>query len=1082
VVVGISYQPSTLDIAHKTSHMRFGLFILMVILAHPALSQESTWQELMASAIKLQEQGDTEGSLALFGDALKQVEITAGKSSYEYAHVLDNLGELYFAIGNYGKAISVYTEVVKIKSQDKGIGYAGSLNKLAMLHRRTGNYAEAEPLFKEAKELVAGLLGPDQPAYTPYLNNLAFIYKVRGNYTQAEPLYLESKAILEKAGYQRSADYALVLNNLALLYQTMGSFKKAELLYLEAIATITNVSGKSNQTYATFINNLALLYHALGNFQKAEPLALEAKDIRAMVLGKEHPDYGASLNNLAFMYTAAGFYPKAEPLYFEAMEIVARKSGKANPEYATIISNLGTLYRTMGNFAKAEPLLMEAKSIRASVFGKLHPEYAAALNNLGALYQDMGKLLKVGALFDEALEITGNSLGKEHPEYSTSLNNMAIFYQTVGDFASAEPLLQEAITINAKILGNAHPTYANALNNLAMLYVTMGNYSQAEAPLKQAVSIRGSALGKQHLDYTNSVNNLAGVYFEMGDYAKAEPLFKEVIAQKQQQIIRYLPYLSEKEKYDFYFSDQNSSIIFELFAINRFSQNPSILSDWYNLRLNTKGLLFNTSNKIRQQILKSNDQALIKKYNDWRAKKDFLAKVYPMSVTEKAKLEINEQMLESDVNTLEKELSLQSEKVAAKIVTPNIKWTDVRQKLKEGEAAIEIIRTKKKIETRYVPVYVALIVTPQTKNQPDIVVLENGDELEKKYSRYYRNAIKQKIKDQTSYGQYWQLIATKIKGAKKVYCSVDGIYSQISLGTLFNPATGKYLVDEIEIQVVTSTKDVVNQSAVQPGIKDATLFGYPNYNNSKTIAADTSRSVTLTVKAGEIKKDSAQRFLNGENINELPGTKVEIETIEGLLRKKGITITPYMFDAATESELKKVNNPQVLHMATHGFFLADLSNTVGGERGFMGMDKKRVVENPLLRSGLLFAGAKQAFAPNRTETSGEDGILTAYEAINLNLDQTDLVVLSACETGLGVTSNGEGVYGLQRAFQAAGAKSVLMSLWTVSDEATQKLMTLFYENWLNGKSPREAFRLAQLALREKYPEPYYWGAFVLVGN
>ena len=150
------------------------------------------------------------------------------------------------------------------------------------------------------------------------------------------------------------------------------------------------------------------------------------------------------------------------------------------------------------------------------------------------------------------------------------------------------------------------------------------------------------------------------------------------------------------------------------------------------------------------------------------------------------------------------------------------------------------------------------------------------------------------------------------------------------------------------------------------------------------------------------------------------------------------------------------------------------------ERSFAGIEVSKFLENPLLRSGLLFAGVKNSFQPNFIV--GEDGILTAYEAMSLNLDQTDLVVMSACETGLGVISNGEGVYGLQRAFQVAGAKSVLMSLWKVSDEATQELMITFYKNWLEGNSIRKAFNSAQLSLISKYPNPYYWGAFVLVGN
>jgi CHAT domain-containing protein len=211
----------------------------------------------------------------------------------------------------------------------------------------------------------------------------------------------------------------------------------------------------------------------------------------------------------------------------------------------------------------------------------------------------------------------------------------------------------------------------------------------------------------------------------------------------------------------------------------------------------------------------------------------------------------------------------------------------------------------------------------------------------------------------------------------------------------------------------------------------------------------------------------------------LPGTEKEVKNISDFFKSRKWVVNMHTGDDAVKAAVKSVNNPRVLHIATHGLFLNDIKPD---DKDILGMEGKRVIENPLLRSGLFFAGASKAIEEGSNPTGYDNGYLTAYEAQNMDLDRTELVVLSACETGLGEIKNGEGVYGLQRAFQQAGAKSVLMSLWKVNDEATQELMTTFYKEWVSGKTKREAFNTAQKKIRDKYHYPYYWGGFVMVGE
>ena len=967
--------------------------------------------------------------------------------------------------------------------------YATAVFNLAYLFGALNNHAAALPLFSFAKDFQAKMMGKEDPTYIATLRLLLNTYVTMGHYREAVPLAAELSDYNAKVLGKTHPDYAQSLNTLAVMYWNLADYPSAIALYSQSGEIYSNAPGKESD-YATTLSNLGTLYTALNDYPKALHLFTEAQQIRAKAFGKQHPDYANSLHNLGQFYFSIGAYTKSEAYFLEAKTIQEKSLGKEHPEYSVTINNLALVYSTMGDFAKAIPLYEERIAIDAKAFGKEHPENVPPLNNLGSVFVKMGTYQKAEPLFLEAMHITEKALGRDHPNYSISLNNLASLYSDMGAFSKAEPLLLEAINIRAKVFGKMHSAYATSLNNLAYFHWRTENYSKAIPLLMEAKDIRFKALGAEHPDYVVTLNNLGELHTIQAEYQKAEPFYLESISKKLLHIARFFPSLSENEKKAFYATSKPNFQNFETFCLARVADHPAILNDWFNLRLSIKGLLFNTSNKMRERILTGGDTVLIELYNQWKAKKDFLAKVYQMTTEEKQKTGMDEKKLEEEANTIEKLLSLKSELFATAADTQAYTWRDVQQKLKPGEAAIEVVRTERKKGKDKSTVYAAMFIDRKMKNHPEVIILENGADLEGKFSNYYRNAVKQKIKDELSYNQYWNPIADKIKGARKVYFSADGVYNQINLNTLYNPATGKYVIDEVEVQMVTSTKDLItNTKATRAGIKDATLFGYPNYNNSKMAKPDSSRALNLgQVKTAEIKTDSATRFFNGENINELPGTKIEVETIEALLKKKNIAMHEYMFDKATETEIKRLNNPQVLHIATHGFFLSDLPAPKENERGFAGMEIKKIVENPLLRSGLLFAGVKNAFQSRGTTPSGattnddEDGILTAYEAMSLDLDQTDLVVMSACETGLGVTSNGEGVYGLQRAFQVAGAKSVLMSLWTVSDEATQQLMTMFYENWLGGKTPREAFRMAQLSLRTKYPEPYYWGAFVLVGE
>lgn len=685
-------------------------------------------------------------------------------------------------------------------------------------------------------------------------------------------------------------------------------------------------------------------------------------------------------------------------------------------------------------------------------------------------------------------------LGKDHPAYAISLNNLALIYRSMSRYADAEALLLEAKRIQEKVVGKDHSDYAFPVDALGNVYEDMGEFEKAEAMYLESRKIWEQRFGKEHPDYIFSQFILMRLYANMGLNDKSEAMFRESHEALIKQLSRSFSSMSESEKDLFYATVKKRFEVSNTLIFTSKLDKAVVLPEGYNLQLATKAMLFNSANKVRKRIMSSGDDSLKTLFSAWQRQRNALIKAYQMGIDERKAKNIDITLLEEDVNKIEKQLSLRSQLFSENSKNNRYAWQDVQKKLKKGEAAIELVRFRKYgvvgmvTDSSHAPYakyvdydltdtvhYAALIITAESKI-PEAVLLKNGNDLERRFLKNYKNSVQFKLSDTISYNQYWRPIAAVLdrNKIKQVYVSPDGIYNSINLNTLQNPETGVYLASELDIRLVTNTGDLITQKGkVKRGsTTQASLFGYPDYAGEAASDSERKRNVVMTM-------DTTQRFFTAGKIRQLPGTEVEIKSIREMLAVNKIQSSQYLDRQASEEEIKKLVNPGVLHIATHGFFLQDLSMT--GQQAFAGFETKRVQQNPLLRSGLLLANSQRAIDGDR-DPAREDGILTSYEAMNLNLDKTELVVLSACETGLGEIRNGEGVYGLQRAFQTAGAKSVLMSLWKVDDTATQELMTAFYKNWLKSGDKREAFKKAQETVRKKYSHPYYWGAFVLVGE
>jgi len=771
-----------------------------------------------------------------------------------------------------------------------------------------------------------------------------------------------------------------------------------------------------------------------------------------------------------------GQYTLAEAYLSQTVNLRRNIYGNQHRQVAESLNNLASLYRVMGNFEKAERNFRQAERIFEKTLGNQNPDYATVLNNLGDFYVAVLEFDEARPYYEKAIEIFGKVFGVKHPLYANTLNNLASLNRKTGNFADAEQLYRKTLLVDEQTVGKNHPAYATSLNNLAILYVATKRYQEAEKLYLESIRIKKATLGVNHPAYAKSVNNLALLYMTQEEFASAEPLFLEAIANQFNQINTIFPALSEKEREAFYNTLRSDLERFNTFAVLNSLDNPAVLGEMFNNQLITKALLFNASDKMRNDILQSQDENLINDFGHWRDLREKLARLYQLPKIDLEKKQQEMLELEEEVELIEKSISKRSSLFAKENDRRTRSWTKVRDQLGTNEAAVEIIRFRRyKIDPDgnskinkdvNVPeflnygftdeiLYAALIVDKSTVHHPKLVLLENGQDLESKYLSYYKNAIHYVMDDYNSYNQYWSGINEKIaKGTERVFVSPDGVYNKINLNAIRNPNTKNYLIDDLSIVPITSSRDLLEQKSETEPARSVVLMGNPDFlwEGVEPPATDLDNQVS-------------------EYLDQLPGTDEEVNSINQLLLSQNWSSELYLGEDAGEAVLKGITSPRVLHIATHGFFSGEVLNSS--------------YNHELLNSGLMLAGASNAlyYKRNQMSFSGEeDGILTAYEAMNLNLDETELVILSACETGLGTVKNGEGVYGLQRAFKVAGAQTVIQSLWRVDDRTTQKLLLYFYQGWLKHGNKQKAFKEAQVKLRKEFKYPYYWAAFVMVGR
>ena len=893
------------------------------------------------------------------------------------------------------------------------------------------------------------------------------VYFERGAYSNAQALAEQARAIDEKYLRTNSPLFSIILNNLAGIHRAKGDYQKAADLFRRSLAIMEAFFGRNDTNITTSLDNLGLAYHDLGKLRDAVSLMKRSLAITEELLGAEHPNLVNTLNNLALAYEDLGFVDEAERLYRRSLDILEKESDHDHPKVATVLNNLGMLYATRYGSGDgiAVALLERSLRIQEHASAEHHPDFAVTLDNLANLQSRQGHLPEAVQLYERSLAIKSDTLGLTHPATALTMIGVAGVYCQLGNTDVGLKLYQRSLDILEQAYGLRHPTVILIIRNIAISLHAQGRIGAAINYFSQALKIQRAYL----------IDNFVGLADELA----------------LQAIENSFPYEEAFHSICALGTRSDVSVAKSLGA-EQLALDKALLEEMQALQA-----ALDADPKISTREQRERIRAI-----------PIQSKRLAESNIDRTERETKRQELQTELGALEVRLAQQHELAATIFESRDLTVTEIARSLPPESVLVDFIqygrydfdaKTNQWKEQRYA----AYLTFPRARDSTNVVVerVDLGGAalinealgiIAKRFSakppQYLAKdlpAAFQRLSDLV----YAPLTKHLTNSSHLIICP-DGELSRLPFEML--PIGNKFLVEEKTISYVTSGREVVRVAANQSNSKPHTqaakslVMGNPDFDFDLASARQSNPAVQLA--SVTLPLHSLSRDFRGLNFKPLPGAEGEARSVAKLL---GTDTTLRLGAEAREAELKAVKSPRVLHLATHGFFLSDQefqrTNSVAWDSGFTRVGPLKGGspddwENPLVRCGIALAGANRT--PQITNAIAEDGVLTGLEASLLNLQGTELVILSACDSGTGELKIGEGVMSLRRAFRIAGAETVLASHWSVSDKATSRLMTEFMRRWRAGEPRAQAWREAQLSLlRSKdFSSPYFWAAFTLTGQ
>lgn len=976
---------------------------------------------------------------------------------------LSAIADQFFLLGDDSSALEALIQCSRIEKDSLGeysIWYYNTIMECGYCCYNLGDYESALFFGEEAYRISNRLFDVDSENYFESVCTLINYHGELGDYD----IIVEYLQSLENCIDRSNKDVSIILNRLSAIagyYAAIGDYSE----YLRIIRKIMDTYDATTSD-VVLLNNLATFLFESGDHESAIKVQTHIIETLTKEPIKDTSVYAIGLSNLAYYYSAIGDYPIAVQLCEKAS--LCFKNNESNPENITVLNNLANCYYKLGNYEKAIQTARNIIPLCLDIHGDNSIEYSMALNNL-ATYLSHSETYDINELFslmDDCIGILENNIDPHDPFFISAICNEGLLFEENGQVRRALQLYNHAVKLEIEeYQDDYYPELALIYYNIASAYDKLNIIDSTLYYLNLSQLVQSNNHMEYTSDYINTLTALFLTYFKNNDIVNMNVCMEKANESLSNKIKHDFPFVSssERQKYWLLFCDWYYEILPKSLLLDSTERNRRIV---FNSLLLSKGLLLATDISINT-LYSETDSDEKQKYIELKQ----LKSLYDKALFEPSINNYNVDSILFSINYLERDLTQSSIILGDAEKQYEIDYKDIQQSLNKDEIAIEFFS----LPTDSCDVYYAFCIK-NTYDSPRLMRICGYNDLMQltKQNTLFLKEISQLI---------WQPLMEELEDINTVYFSPTGVLTTIPIEYAVLNDTEMSMFDVYNIHRLSSLRELTNKRTSQ--IQSIVLYGGLNYySNSDVIQVDESE-INKTIYA-------ERAFVEDERggVGELAGSRREVNAITQML-PPSISCHLYSNQNGTETSFKALSGDSIsiIHISTHGYYWNESMAGRKRPKHFQSWNTNMLTDEDLAltRSGLYFAGVNKYFLGEELPSYLDDGVLTAQEISKLDLRGTDLVVLSACQTGLG-DLKGDGVFGLQRGFKKAGVNSILMSLWKIDDTATELLMVEFYRNYLSGKDKTQSLRNAQKYVREYtdmegnriYEHPYYWAGFIML--